>query len=467
MSNLNFDLIVIGGGPAGYVAAIRASQLGLNTAVIEKRKALGGTCLNVGCIPSKALLNSSEHYHFAKERFAAHGILAKELSYDLDKMMGRKDQVVTTLTKGLDFLFKKNKISRFFGHGTLVDADCVSVTDESGEVKRLYAKNILIASGSEPVELPFMKFDGDKILNSTHALSLAETPESIIVIGAGAIGLELGSVWNRLGSKVTVLEFLPKIAPGFDEELAKGLQKSLAKQGLEFHLETKVLSAEINENGVKITAEQKGQQLTYEASKVLVSVGRRPYAENLGLDTLNITMTERGRIQVNEHWQTSVSGIYAIGDVIDGPMLAHKAEDEGVAVAEHISGKAAHVNYDVIPGVVYTEPEAAGVGLTEEAAKEQKLEYKVGKFSFQANGRALANDQNEGFAKIISCAQTDRILGAHILASGASELIAETVVLMEFGGSAEDLARTVHAHPTMSESVKEAALGADGRIIHG
>ncbi|MEM9446212.1 MAG: dihydrolipoyl dehydrogenase [Verrucomicrobiota bacterium] len=467
MSNINHDLIIIGAGPAGYVAAIRAAQLGFNTALVEKDKTLGGTCLNVGCIPSKALLASSEHFHFAQTRFASHGIIAKDLKLDLAAMISRKDKVVTTLTKGIDFLIKKNKITRYLGTGSLVDSDCVSVKDSSGSTKRIYGKHLILASGSVPIELPFLPFDGKTVLNSTHALSLPQVPKSLIVIGAGAIGLELGSVWSRLGSEVTVVEFLPKIAPGFDEELAKGLQKSLTKQGLKFHLDTKVESAEITNKQATLKAIQKGKNVEFAAEKVLVGVGRRPYTDDLNLDGVGIEMTERKRIKTNDYWQTNIPSIYAIGDCIDGPMLAHKAEDEGVAVVEHIAGKGGHVNYHAVPGVVYTHPEAASTGLTEEQANEQRIEYKVGKFNFQANGRALAVDQTDGFAKVIACSKTDRVLGAHIIGYGASELIAEAVTLIEFGGSAEDLARTVHAHPTMSETVKEAALSVDGRMIHG
>jgi dihydrolipoamide dehydrogenase len=466
MPSPTYQLAILGGGPAGYVCAIRAAQLGLKTVVIEKTKPLGGTCLNVGCIPSKALLASSEHYHFAKHRFAAHGIIAKEIGLDLPAMMKRKDSVVASLTKGIDFLFKKNKIDRYHGTGRFLNATTIEVSGSDGGTHQVTAEKIVIATGSAPIELPFLPFDGKNVLSSDHAIALPEVPESLLVIGAGAIGLELGSVWSRLGSKVTVVEFLPRIAPGFDGEAATLLQRSFTKQGITIHLGTKVLSAKVGKDKVVLSAEQDGKPLTLEASKVLVAVGRRPYHDGLGLDKAGVALTDRKRIQIDAHWQTSVPNIYAIGDVVDGPMLAHKAEEEGVAVAEQLAGKPGHVNYGVIPGVIYTSPEAASVGLTEEQCKEQNRAVRIGKFNFAANGRAIASDAAEGFAKIIADAKTDKVLGAHIVASNASELIAETVLLMEFGGSSEDLARTVHAHPTMSEGVKEAALAADGRMIH-
>ena len=421
MPDFDYQLVVIGSGPGGYVAAIRASQLGLKTAIVEKDKTLGGTCLNVGCIPSKALLASSEYLHFAKERFAAHGIIAGEIKLDLGAMMKRKGEVVGKLTGGVAYLMKKNKIEVVKGLGKLVDGHTVEVTDEGGAKKTLKAQNILLATGSVPVELPFLKYDGKKIISSDQGIALDKVPKTMLVIGAGAIGLELGSVWARLGAEVTVIEFLPRIAAvGFDAETSKILQRNLEKLGMKFELSTKIESAKV---------------------------------------------TDKGRIAVSGHWQTSAPGIYSIGDVIDGPMLAHKAHEEGVAVAERLAGKPGHVNYNIIPGIIYTAPEAASVGLTEEQAKEQKIEVRVGKFAFTANGRAIASDMTEGFAKIIADAKTDRVLGAHIVAGNASELIAETVLLMEFGGSSEDLARTIHAHPTMSEAVKEAALAVDGRML--
>ncbi|MEZ5404852.1 MAG: dihydrolipoyl dehydrogenase [Verrucomicrobiia bacterium] len=461
----SYQVTVIGGGPGGYVAAIRAAQLGFKTALIEKSKTLGGTCLNIGCIPSKALLASTEHFHFAQHRFAAHGIQSSGLKMEIPALMKRKEEVVKNLTKGIDFLMKKNKIDRISGFGRLVNGTTIEV-DEDGKKSQITSDKIILATGSEPIELPFLKFDGNRVLNSTHALALDEAPKSLLVIGGGAIGLELGLVWSRLGTKVTVVEFLPRIASGFDHEASALLQRIFTKQGFTFHLETKVTQATVAKDKVVLDAEQKGKALKLEAEKVLVAVGRRPYVEGLGLDKAGVALTEKGRVKVNEHWQTSVPSVYAIGDMIDGPMLAHKAEDEGVAVAEHLAGKPGHVNYDFIPGVIYTSPEVASVGLTEEQAKEKKIEYRVGKFPFMANGRALASDTTDGFAKIIADAKTDRVLGVHIVASNASELIASAVLLMEFGGSSEDLARTIHAHPSMSEAVKEAALGVAGRAIH-
>ena len=454
---MTYDLIIIGSGPGGYIAASTAGQLGLKVACVEKNKTLGGTCLNVGCIPSKALLVSSEHYHYAKERFAAHGIIAKDISLDLPAMMKRKSDVVSQLNKGIEFLFKKNKVERFEGTGTLTAGNQVEVTAANGDKTVLTGKHILLATGSVPVELPFLKFDGDKILSSTDALSLKEVPKSLLVIGAGAIGLELGSVWSRLGAEVTIVEFLPNIATGFDHDVATGLQRLLERQGIKFHLNTKVTAANSDKNGVTLTASQDDKDLTISAEKVLVAVGRKPFTENLGLENVGVKLTDKGRIAVSDHWQTSVPNIYAIGDLIDGPMLAHKAEAEAVAIVEHLAGKAGQVNYQVIPGVIYTAPEAASVGLTEKQAKEQGLTVSVGKYNFIANGRALAADAKDGFVKIISDANRDRVIGAHILGANASELIAECALLMEFSGSAEDLARTIHAHPTLAEVTKEAA----------
>ena len=454
-----YDLIVIGSGPGGYVAAAQAGQHGLKTACIEKSKPLGGTCLNVGCIPSKALLASSEHYHYARHRFAAHGIVAKDITLDLGALMKRKSDVVAQLNKGIEFLFKKNKVDRYEGTGCIRSPKQVEVTGADGKKQTLEGKNILIATGSVPIELPFLKFDGQRVVSSDQAIAFTEVPKSLLIIGAGAIGLELGSVWARLGSEVTVVEFLPRIAAGFDNELSTQLQRSLEKQGLKFHLNTKVQSATVGKS-VVLTAGQDGKTLSLEAEKVLVAVGRKPYSCGLGLENAGITLSDKGRIPVNSHWQTVMPNIYAIGDVIDGPMLAHKAEAEAHAVVEQILGQAGRVNYNVIPGVIYTGPEAASVGLTEEQAKEKNIAIKIGKYPFMANGRALAADCKEGFAKIIADARTDKVLGAHILASNASELIAECALLMEFSGSAEDLARTIHAHPTMTEVVKEAAHAA-------
>jgi dihydrolipoamide dehydrogenase len=466
MPDFDYQLVVIGSGPGGYIAAIRASQLGLKTAIVEKDKTLGGTCLNVGCIPSKALLASSEHLHFAQERFAAHGIIAKDIKLDLGAMMKRKGEVVGKLTSGVAYLMKKNKIEVVNGFGKLVDGHTVEVTGADGAKKTLKTQNVLLASGSVPVELPFLKFDGKRIISSDQGIALAEVPKSLLVIGAGAIGLELGSVWARLGSQVTIVEFLPRIAAvGFDPETSKILQRSLEKLGIKFELSTKVTSAKVSDKGVELQGENEKGAVSYKADIVLVAVGRKPFTTGLGLDTAGVKLTDKGRIAVDKHGQTNVPGVYAIGDVTDGPMLAHKAHEEGVAVAERMAGKPGHVNYDIIPGVIYTAPEAASVGITEEQAKEKKLDVKVGKFAFTANGRAIAADTTEGFAKIIADAKTDRVLGAHIVASNASELIAETVLLMEYSGSSEDLARTIHAHPTMSEAVKEAALAVDGRML--
>jgi dihydrolipoamide dehydrogenase len=466
MPDFDYQLVVIGSGPGGYVAAIRASQLGLKTAIVEKDKTLGGTCLNVGCIPSKALLASSEYLHFAQERFAAHGIITGGIKLDLGAMMKRKCEVVGKLTSGVAYLMKKNKIEVVKGFGKLVDGHTVEVTGGDGAKKTLKAENILLASGSVPVELPFLKFDGKRVISSDQGIALEKVPKSMLVIGGGAIGLELGSVWARLGTEVTVIEFLPRIAAiGFDAETSKILQRNLEKIGMKFELGTKIESAKVTDKGVELQGLKGDAKVSYAAEIVLVAVGRKPFTTGLGLDTAGVRLTERGRIAVNDRWQTSLPGVYAIGDVVDGPMLAHKAHEEGVAVAERLAGKPGHVNYDIIPGIIYTAPEAASVGLTEEQAKEQKLDVRVGKFAFTANGRAIASDMTEGFAKIIADAKTDRVLGAHIVAGNASELIAETVLLMEFSGSSEDLARTIHAHPTMSEAVKEAALAVDGRTL--
>ena len=461
-----FDVVIIGSGPGGYVAAIRAAQLGLKTAIIEKEPELGGTCLNIGCIPSKALLSSSDHFAFAKKEAAKHGIVLPNVVLDLSTMLKRKDKVVKQLTGGVRGLMKLNKVTTLPGLGTISGPGRVSVKPASGDAIEVEAEHIVIATGSVPVELPSMKFDGKVIVSSTEALSFSEVPKHLLVIGGGAIGLEMGSVWSRLGAEVTVLEFLPRIALGFDLELATALQKSLTAQGMKFHLGTKVTEVKV-ENGRAIAKATKGEEaLTFEAEKVLVSVGRRAFAEGVGADTIGVELDERKRIKVDAHFRTNVPGVYAIGDVIAGPMLAHKAEEEGVACMEMIAGKAGHVNYDVIPGVVYTNPEIAGVGITEDGAKEKGMDVRVGKFPFAANGRALAADDPSGFVKFVADAKTDRIIGAHIMAHAASDLIAECVAVMEFGGSAEDLGRTVHAHPTHSEAVKEAALAVNKGAIH-
>jgi dihydrolipoamide dehydrogenase len=461
-----FDVVIIGSGPGGYVAAIRAGQLGLKTAIIEKDRDLGGTCLNIGCIPSKALLTSSDHFVFVKKEAEKHGIKIDNVTVDLPKMQQRKDKVVKTLTGGVRALMKTNKVTTFEGLGTITAPGKVSIKSSNGETQEIETKNIIIATGSVPVELPFAKFDGDKIVSSTEALCFTEPPKKFLVIGAGAIGLELGSVWNRLGSEVTMLEFLPRIAVGFDLELSNLLQRLLTAQGMTFHLETKVSAVKIENGHVIATATKGGQEMKFEADKVLVSVGRKPFSEGLGAEKVGVAFDEKKRIKIDKNFRTNVEGIYAIGDVIAGPMLAHKAEDEGIACVEIIAGKAGHVNYDVIPGIIYTNPELAGVGLTEEQAKEQGLDVRIGKFPFRANGRALANEDTDGMVKFVADAKTDRILGAHILQHTASELIAEAASVMEFGGSSEDLGRTTHSHPTLSEAVKEAAMNVEKRALH-
>jgi len=464
-----FDVVIIGSGPGGYVAAIRAGQLGLKTAIIEKDKELGGTCLNVGCIPSKALLTSSDHFTFAKKEAQKHGIVIDGVHVDLAKMQQRKDKVVKTMNSGVRALMKTNKVTTFEGFGTITAPGKVLIKSSSGPAtagQEIETKNIIIATGSVPIELPFAKFDGKTIVSSTEALTFTEAPPRLLVIGAGAIGLELGSVWSRLGSEVTFLEFLPRIAVGFDLELSNLLQRSLTAQGMTFHLETKVTAVKIDNGRATATATKGNEELKFEADKVLVSVGRRPFAEGVGAEKIGVEVDEKKRIKIDNHFRTNVEGIYAIGDVIAGPMLAHKASDEGIACVEIIAGKAGHVNYDAIPGIIYTNPELAGVGLTEEQAKEKGIDYRTGKFPFRATGRAVANDDLEGMVKFVADAKTDRILGAHILQHAASELIAEAVSVIEFGGSSEDLGRTTHSHPTLSEAVKEAALNVEKRALH-
>ena len=457
--------MVIGAGPGGYTAAIKATQLGMKTAIVEKGKNLGGTCLNVGCIPSKALLSSSELFHEAQHGFKSHGIKAEGVTMDVAAMMKRKDGVVRKMARGIDYLMNKNGIEHVSGSGRIVNAGEVEVT--GGEATRtLKTKRILIATGSSVSGLPFLEFDGETVLSSDHAIALGQAPESMIVIGGGAIGLELGSVWARLGTKVTVVEFLPRIAAIFDEDITQALQKLLQKQGLKFHLGTGVESAEKTKTGIKLTAAKGDKSLELEAEKVLVAVGRKPNTDGLGATEAGVELDERGRIRTDAEWQTNVPGIYAIGDVIAGPMLAHKAEQEAVAAVERMAGKAGRVNYDTIPWVIYTAPEVAAVGLTEAEAKEKGHEVSVGAFPFQANGRAVAGAHADGLAKIIADKETDRVLGAQILSANASELIAEAVLLMEFDGSAEDLARTIHAHPTMSEGLREAAHMAMGEPLH-
>jgi dihydrolipoamide dehydrogenase len=459
----SFDLIVIGAGPGGYVAAIRAAQLGLKVAVVEKRATLGGTCLNVGCIPSKALLVSSETYHEVTHGLADHGITVEGVKLDIARIQARKDKVVSDNTKGIEFLFKKNKITWLKGNGVITAPGKVAVDG----VEHV-AKYIVIATGSESAPLPGVVVDEKTIVSSTGALELDKVPEHLVVIGAGVIGLELGSVWGRLGSKVTVIEYLDRIIPGNDLEVAKAFQKVLEKQGFTFKLGHKVTGASNTDAGVELTVEpaKGGAVEKITADVVLLAIGRRAYTEGLGLAAVGVETDARGRVVTNNHFATNVPGIYAIGDVIAGPMLAHKAEEEGVALAEQLAGQHGHVNYDAIPGVIYTWPEVASVGKTEEDLKAEGVAYSVGKFPFTANGRARALGATDGFVKILADKRTDRVLGAHILGPDAGGLIAEIVTAMEFGASSEDIARTCHAHPTLSEVVKEAALAVDGRALH-
>jgi len=463
----SYDLIVIGAGPAGYVAAIRAAQLGMKVACVEKDRSLGGTCLNVGCIPSKALLESSELYAQAKDKLKDHGVQIQGLALDLKKCMERKDQVVGQLTGGIAMLFKKNKIDHILGSAQL-NADRSVTVRQNKEETQLKAKHVLLATGSRPIELKDIPLDGKSIVDSTGALSLAKVPQKMIVIGGGYIGLELGSVYLRYGSQVTVLEALDRIVPAMDLEVGKAFQRTLQKQGMEFQLATKVKKAGVKKDGsVEVSVEDaSGKSNTLSADVVLLAIGRKPNTEGLGLDKAGVKVDEKGRIVVDGKFQTSLTGVYAIGDVIAGPMLAHKAMEEGVAAVENIAGQAGHVNYDAIPSVVYTWPEVASVGLTEEQAKEKKLDYKAFKFPFLAIGKAIAMGEKEGFVKLIADKKTDRLLGAHILGARASDMIAELVLALEFKASAEDIARTCHAHPTLSEGVKEAALGLGTGTIH-
>jgi dihydrolipoamide dehydrogenase len=473
-----YDLIIIGGGPAGYTAAIRAAQLGFKTACIEKRKTLGGTCLNVGCIPSKALLESSEHYHQAKTKFAKHGIVMSDLKLDLEAMLKRKDTVVRQLTNGIAGLFKKHKIEYVLGHGKMVGREgndvVVEVAGESGTTsdgtsakKQIRAPRILLATGSEPAELPFLKFDGKRVISSTEALELNHVPGHLIVVGGGVIGLEMGSVWSRLGAKVTVVEYQDRIVPGTDRQAGSELFKALQKQGFEFKLSHKVTGTKAGANDrIVVEAEDMtngNAKVSFEGDVVLVSTGRRPYTANLGLESVGLSTDKGGRIGINEHFETGAPGVYAVGDIVDGPMLAHKAEEEGVAAVELMAGQPGHVNYEAIPNVVYTWPELATVGYTEEEVKASGTEYNVGVFPFMANGRAKTMDEIEGFVKIIADKKTDKVLGAHIVGPRASDLLPEITSVIEFGGSSEDIARTCHAHPTLSETVKEAALAVEKR----
>ncbi len=459
-----FDVTVIGGGPAGYVCAIRLSQLGLKTACVESRGSLGGTCLNIGCIPSKSLLNMSESFHKAKN-FSNIGIETGEIKLNLQKMMSNKDSSVATLTKGVEFLFKKNKVTYIKGVGSFNEKNEILVKNDKSEIKIKTDKTI-ISTGSEPLSLPGIDFDEKKILSSTGALSISKLPKKMVVVGGGYIGLEMGSVWSRLGTEVHVIEYLDHITPGLDKEISNEFMKILKKQNIKFELNTKVEKITKNDQGVIIETSNKESKNNIEADVVLISVGRKPYTDKLNLEKVGINRDQKGKIIVNKNFETNVKNIYAIGDVIDGPMLAHKAEEEGIAVAELIAGQSGHVNYDIIPGVIYTSPEVAYVGKNEEELKEKKINYKVGKFPFMANSRAKAINEPEGFVKILAESTTDRVLGVHIIGPHAGEMIAEMSVAMEFGASSEDIARTCHAHPTFSEAIKEAALSVDKRQIH-
>ena len=468
MMENNFDLVVIGGGPGGYVCAIRASQLGLKTACIESRGALGGTCLNVGCIPSKSLLNLSENFHKAKKDFNQQGIEIDGIKLNIQKMMNNKNKSIQVLTKGVEFLFKKNKVTYFKGKGVLFSKNDIVIYESDNKRNNIKAKNIVIATGSAVTSLPSINIDENNIVSSTGALSFDKVPKKLAVIGGGYIGLEMGSVWSRLGSEVIVIEYLDHITPGMDMEISNEFQKILTKQGIKFKMGSRVDSVKNKGNTVLITYTdvKKSKKETIEVDKVLVSVGRKPYTEGLNLAKVGVKKDNQGRIEVNDKLQTSIKNIYAIGDVIKGPMLAHKAEEEGIAVAEILAGQAGHVNYDVIPGVIYTSPEVATVGKTEEQLKSENKSYKVGKFPFLANSRAKVNNETEGFVKILADSKTDKVLGVHIIGPHCGDMIAEMALAMEFGASSEDIARTCHAHPTHTEAIKEAALAVDKRPIH-
>ena len=464
----NFDLVVIGGGPGGYVCAIRAAQLGLKTACVESRGALGGTCLNVGCIPSKSLLNLSENYHKAKKDFNQQGIEIAGIKLNIEKMMSNKNKSIQVLTKGVEFLFKKNKVTYIKGKGVVFSKNDVVVYGSNNSRSNIKAKNIVIATGSEVASLPGIEIDEKNIVSSTGALSFDKVPKKLAVIGGGYIGLEMGSVWSRLGSDVTVIEYLDFITPGMDREVSNEFQKILTKQGIKFKMGSKVNN--VNSKGdfvtISYTDIKNSKEEKIEVDKVLVAVGRKPYTEGLNLSKIGVKLDNKGRIEINNKFQTSIENIYAIGDVIKGPMLAHKAEDEGIAVAEILAGQSGHVNYDVIPGVVYTSPEVATVGKTEEQLKSENQSYKVGKFPFLANSRAKVNNETDGFVKILADSKTDKVLGVHIIGPHCGDMIAEMALAMEFGASAEDIARTCHAHPTHTEAIKEAALAVDKRPIH-
>jgi len=462
-----YDVTIIGSGPGGYVAAIRCAQLGMKTAIVEKENTLGGTCLNVGCIPSKALLDSSEHYHNAHKTFEQHGIGLSDLSVNMAQMIKRKNEVVKKTTDGISFLMSKNKIDVYEGFGSFIDKNTIKISGKKDE--QITTENVIIATGSEPSSLPFIKLDGERVITSTEALEITELPKSMVVIGGGIIGCELGSVYARLGTQVTIVEYLPRIVPGMDGDIGKDLLKALKRLGIKFELGAKV--KEVTNNGKSVTVKadgKKGNELAFEADYCLVSVGRKPYTDKLGLENIGVTTDDRGRIPVDEHLKTSVDGVYAVGDVIKGAMLAHKAEEEGVFVAETLAGQKPHVNYLLIPSVVYTWPEGAGVGYTEEQLKEQGKAYKKGSFPFKASGRARASmDDGFGFVKVLADAETDEILGVHMLGPRCADMIAEAVVAMEYRASAEDVARMSHAHPTFTESMKEACLAAtDNRPIH-
>ena len=465
----NYDVAVIGSGPGGYVAAIRCAQLGMKTALIEKYNTLGGTCLNVGCIPSKALLDSSHHYHDAIKHFEEHGIeISGDIKANLEKMIARKQNVVDQNTAGIQYLMDKNKITVYQGIGSFKDATHIDIAKSDGSSEQIEAKNTIIATGSKPSSLPFINIDKKRVITSTEALSLKEIPKHLVVIGGGVIGLELGQVYSRLGAQVSVIEYMDRIIPTMDASLSKELQKTLKKQGVKFYTKHKVTAVEASGNEVTITADdKKGNPTTFTGDYCLVSVGRRPYTDGLGLENVGVTVSERGQIEVNEHLQTNISNIYAIGDVIKGAMLAHKAEEEGVFVAETLAGQQPHIDYNLIPGVVYTWPEVAAVGKTEEELKEAGVAYKVGQFSMRALGRSRASGDIDGFVKILADAKTDEVLGVHMCGARVADLIAEAVTAMEFRASAEDIARMSHAHPTYAEAVKEAALAAtDNRAIH-
>ena len=461
-----FQAVVIGGGPGGYVCSIRLAQLGIKTACVESRGSLGGTCLNIGCIPSKSLLNLSESFNRAKN-FSTLGIETGEIKLNLQKMMKNKDKAVTILTKGVEFLFKKNKVTYFRGTGSFKSTNKISIKDQQKKETIIEADKVIICTGSEPISIPGIDFDEKIIISSTGALSLEAVPKKMIIVGGGYIGLEMGSVWSRLGSEVHVIEFLDHITPGMDKEISNEFMKILKKQGINFHLETKVDNIIKNNNSAIVkTTSKDGKKINFECDVALISVGRKANTNNLNLQKIGIELDEQSKIKTDKNFQTNIKNIYAIGDVIQGPMLAHKAEEEGIAVAEIIGGQSGHVNYEIIPGVIYTSPEVASVGKTEDELKLLNLNYKVGKFPFMANSRAKAINETEGFVKVIADENTDKVLGVHIIGHHAGELIAEIAVAMEFGASSEDIARTCHAHPTFSEAVKEAALSVDKRAIH-